>query len=189
MEMNSGPLLKPGRRLVIAGVIAVATIGGVIALPLTAGAQHANPAAAKSTLQERKVGKYGEVLTNSAGRSLYVLSTESKTKLHCTSRLCVENWPPLLVAKNAKLTRGTGVKGKISHVTRGTKWQVTYNGWPVYRFAGDSGPGQSNGEKLVAFGGTWYLAHAAAVTNVGTPVKKTVSADPPSPTTTTTWGY
>ena len=109
------------------------------------------------------------MLTDSAGYSLYVLSTESKGKLHCTSSSCLADWPPLLVAKNAMITSGSGVKGKISHVTRGSKWQVTYNGWPVYTFAGDSGPGKSNGENIVAFGGTWYLVHAAATTNSGTP--------------------
>jgi predicted lipoprotein with Yx(FWY)xxD motif len=161
-----------------------------------AGAQHAEHASSKSTLQERRVGRYGEVLSNSVGYSLYVLSTESTGKLHCTSKTCVDNWRPLLVAKNAKITAGSGVKGSISHVTRGTKWQVTYNLWPVYTFIGDSGPAQSNGEKIVAFGGTWYLVHAAATTNSGTPVKKpggggttTTTTTRPGGTTTTTYGY
>jgi predicted lipoprotein with Yx(FWY)xxD motif len=167
-------------------VIAAATIGGVVALPLSAGAQHAKPANSTSTLQARKVAEYGEVLTDSAGHSLYVLSTESKGKLHCTSSSCVEYWPPLLVAENAKITAGSGVKGKISHVTRGSKWQITYNGWPVYTFAGDSGPGQAKGEKIVGFGGTWYLVLAAATTNSSTPVKTVAGG---GTTTTTSGGY
>ncbi|MGO8877176.1 MAG: hypothetical protein ACLQNG_15600 [Acidimicrobiales bacterium] len=172
------------RRLLIGGLIATTSIGGIVAVPLTAGAQHSADTSPKTTLEERKVGQYGEVLANSAGRSLYVLSTESKAKLHCTSKACLVNWPPLLVAKNATITFGRGVKGKISHVARGSKWQVTYNGWPVYTFLGDSGPGQSNGEKIHAFGGTWYLVHAAARTNATTPVK-TVSGGGGSTTTTT----
>ena len=168
-----------------AGLIGAAAIGAAIAVPLTAGAQNVRPGTAKSsaTLLERKVGKYGEILTNSSGFSLYVLCTESKGKLHCTSKSCVANWPPLLVAKNAKITVGSGVKGKISHVTRGSKWQVTFNGWPVYRFIADSKAGATNGEKLVAFGGTWYLVHASSSTNSGTPVKITSSG---GGTTTTT---
>lgn len=177
------------RMLAGAGIACLAvggSLAGVLATPAQAGV-HAIHGKAKATLMERKVGKFGEVLTNSAGRSLYVLSTESKRKLHCTSKSCVTSWPPLLVAKGAHLTRGAGVKGKVGWVTRGSKWQVTYNGWPVYTFSGDTAAGQANGEKVFAFGGTWYLAHAAATTNAGTPVK----SDPKSggtTTTTTTWG-
>lgn len=195
--MNSSTRPSRNRRhLLIGGLIAATSIGGIVAVPLTAGAQHSNHTTAKTTLQERKVGKYGEVLANSAGRSLYVLSTESKTKLHCTSKECLMNWPPLLVAKNAKITFGPGVKGKISHVVRGTKWQVTYNGWPVYTFLGDSGPAQSNGERIQAFGGTWYLVHAAAKKNSTTPVKSasggsdpTTTTRPAGSTTTTTYAW
>jgi predicted lipoprotein with Yx(FWY)xxD motif len=31
--------------------------------------------------------------------------------------------------------------------------QLTYDGWPLYTFAGDSGPGQANGEGV---GGVWF---------------------------------
>ncbi len=162
-------------------------------MPLSAGAQHVRSGAqqikastAKPTLGSRKVGKFGDVLTNSAGFSLYVLSTESTGKIHCKSTMCLGNWPPLLVAKNARITGSSGVKGKISHVTRGGKWQVTYNGWPVYTFVGDGKAGQSKGEKIVAFGGTWYLVHSAASTNSGTPVKSTTSGGGTTTTTTTT---
>ena len=172
----------------VAGVGAAAAVGGTISAPLFAGAQPARQLGAKSTLQEAKIAQYGEVLANSAGYSLYVLSTESKGKLHCTSSACLASWPPLLVAKNSMITAGSGVKGKISHVTRGSRWQVTFNGWPVYTFVGDSGPGKSSGEKIVAFGGTWYLVHAAATTNSGTPIKTAASSGTTSGggTTTTT---
>jgi hypothetical protein len=33
--------------------------------------------------------------------------------------------------------------------------EVTYNGHPVYRFAGDKAPGDVNGEGLTAFGAEW----------------------------------
>jgi predicted lipoprotein with Yx(FWY)xxD motif len=170
----------------VAGLIATAAIGGIVAVPLFAGAQPARQLSSKSTIQERTISKYGKVLANSAGFSLYVLSTESKGALHCTSTSCTTSWPPLLVAKNAKITAGPGVKGKVSHVTRGTKWQVTYNGWPVYTFIGDSGPGKSQGEKIVGFGGTWYLVNAAATTSSKTPLKAVTSG---GATTTTTGGY
>ena len=40
--------------------------------------------------------------------------------------------------------------------------QVTYNGWPLYFFAGDSAPGDTNGEGQ---GGVWY-----AIDPTGNPI-------------------
>lgn len=34
--------------------------------------------------------------------------------------------------------------------------QVTYNGRPLYTFAGDKGPGEANGNEISAFGAEWY---------------------------------
>ena len=39
--------------------------------------------------------------------------------------------------------------------------QVTYAGHPLYAFVGDKAAGQTNGEGIVAFGGTWHVAKAA----------------------------
>jgi predicted lipoprotein with Yx(FWY)xxD motif len=178
------------RRVFGAGVFSAVVVGGTIAglvvLPSQAGAQHVGAAVTKPrTLEARKIKRYGEVLTNSKGRSLYVLSTESKGKLHCVSKECLSFWPPLLVAEHAKITVGAGVKGKVSHIVRGSKWQVTYNGWPVYTFADDTGPGQSNGEGIKLNGGLWTLVHASAKTNAGTPVKPDAGNGGTTTTTTT----
>ena len=41
------------------------------------------------------------------------------------------------------------------------KTQVTYNGHPLYTFAGDSGPGDTSGQGVNAFGGLWYVLSPA----------------------------
>jgi len=43
--------------------------------------------------------------------------------------------------------------------------QVTYNGWPLYYYARDQNPGDTNGQDVEGFGGEWYL-----VTPEGHPV-------------------
>lgn len=184
---SSSPSVRRRRRLGVVGVLAATAVGGIAIVPMFAGAQPSRQSGSKTVLQQMKVGKFGEVLANSAGFSLYVLSTESKGKLHCTSSACLSGWPPLLVAKNTMITAGAGVKGKVSHVTRGSTWQVTYNGWPVYTFVGDAGPGKSAGENIVAFGGTWTLVHAAATTNSATPVKAATNGA--TTTTAPSYGY
>jgi hypothetical protein len=42
----------------------------------------------------------------------------------------------------------------------------TYNGYLMYEYASDTGPGQSNGEGIQSYGGTWY-----AISPAGTLVK------------------
>ena len=39
--------------------------------------------------------------------------------------------------------------------------QLTIAGHPVYTFAGDSAPGQTNGQGKVAFGGLWTVVSPA----------------------------
>jgi predicted lipoprotein with Yx(FWY)xxD motif len=39
----------------------------------------------------------------------------------------------------------------------GGMMQVTYAGHPLYTYAGDSSPGQTNGEGLNQFGAEWYV--------------------------------
>jgi len=39
--------------------------------------------------------------------------------------------------------------------------QVTYNGHPVYLFSGDQQSGDTNGEGVSAFGGSWYVLSPA----------------------------
>jgi len=185
---SSSPSTRTRRSVAIGAAVAAMAVGGVVSVPLFAGAQQAGHLSSKPKpiLQERKVGKYGEVLTSSAGYSLYLLTSEASGKLHCTSSTCLKYWSPLYVAKDAMITAAPGIKGKTSHVTRGSRWQVTYNGWPVYTFAGDSGPGKTKGEGVVAGpGATWYLVNAAATKSSGTALKPAASS---GTTTTTTSG-
>jgi hypothetical protein len=91
---------------------------------------------------------------------------------------------------------GAGVKGKIGFVARGkSKKQVTFNSYPLYSFAGDSGARGSKGEDVKALGGTWTLVHADATSVGATPFAKsaakppvTTTTAPPTTTTTTPGG-
>lgn len=114
-------------------------------------------------LQSENLSGYTGTLANSARRSFYVLSTEVGASVQCTGS-CLSIWPPFEVTSTtAPVTLGPGVKGTVGFVSRGTSlYQVTFNSYPVYTYSGDSGPGGSNGQALVEFGGTWYLTNASA---------------------------
>ena len=75
-------------------------------------------------------------------------------------RVVRQAWPPLTVDDAGRLSGGDGVDasllGTTEHPAAGI--QVTYNGWPLYFFAGDSAPGDTNGQGQ---GGVWYVIDPA----------------------------
>jgi predicted lipoprotein with Yx(FWY)xxD motif len=72
-----------------------------------------------------------------------------------------QNWPPLLASGAA--TVGNAAKASLLGVSTRSdgKQQVTYNGHPLYRFAGDHKAGDTNGQGVNAFGGSWHALTAA----------------------------
>jgi predicted lipoprotein with Yx(FWY)xxD motif len=51
-----------------------------------------------------------------------------------------------------KLRAGKGVSAaKLGEIKRGKGHQVTYAGHPLYLFASDTAPGQTNGEAVAGF--------------------------------------
>lgn len=100
-------------------------------------------------------GSGGTFLTDS-GRSVYLWAADSMNKSNC-SGACAGAWPPVMAT--GKLTASSGVKpSDLGTIARpGGGKQVTYNGHPLYFFAGDSGPGQTNGQGSNSFGAKWWL--------------------------------
>ena len=102
----------------------------------------------------------GNILVNSQGRTLYLFSKDVGTTSDC-SGACAVNWPPLRAT--GKPTIGRGAQASlISTTTRSDGGrQVTYSGHPLYLFENDRKPGDTNGEGLTAFGGSWYALSPA----------------------------
>ena len=102
----------------------------------------------------------GRILVDSRGRTLYVLSADPAGKSKCFGA-CAKNWPPLRAS--GRPTVGTGLRAsKVGTIRRRDgKPQVTYNRHPLYRFVGDTKPGQTNGQGIVAFGGLWTVVSPA----------------------------
>jgi len=63
-----------------------------------------------------------------------------------------------LVASGTPTVASGVVGADVGTITRSSgQRQVTYDHHPLYTFVRDSAPGQTNGEGVVAFGGTWML--------------------------------
>jgi predicted lipoprotein with Yx(FWY)xxD motif len=97
----------------------------------------------------------GPILTDASGRTLYQFLPEKGGKIVCTGG-CLTAWPAAL---SSSAVAGAGVTGQLALITRPEGGhQLTYNTWPLYYFAGDTGPDQTNGQGLVGFGGKWLVA-------------------------------
>ncbi len=99
--------------------------------------------------------KYGKILATGTGRTLYILSSDTPTKSTCTGG-CFSIWPPLLVTKPPKFGPGLSAT-HFGQFKRSSGHQLTYYGHQLYTFSGDKGPGQTHGEGIKSFGGTWTV--------------------------------
>ncbi len=154
---------------VAAVVVAAAAVG-----PALAEAAVPVPSASRgaASVESLRLGRFGAVLATVRHASLYLLSSEAGGRIVCRGA-CLSIWPPLLVSSSVRhVVAGPGIAGHLGLVARSrTTKQVTDNGYPLYTYAGDSGPREANGEGIVSFGGTWYLVRASARTPGTTPVR------------------
>jgi predicted lipoprotein with Yx(FWY)xxD motif len=114
-------------------------------------------AASNSTLAET-------VVVDTHSRTLYALRPETTRHLLCKSRACFAVWPPLTVrSPHVRLAAGHGVEGRLGLLRRSNgTLQVTLRGTPLYRYSGDTGKDEANGEGIKSFGGTWHAVTAKA---------------------------
>ena len=124
----------------------------------SSGSQSSAPASsgtASATVIASHAGSGGTFLTD-GGRSVYLWNADAMNKSNC-SGACAGAWPPVMAT--GKVTASHGVKpSDLGTIARsGGGKQVTYNGHPLYFFAGDSGPGQTNGQGSDSFGAKWWL--------------------------------
>jgi predicted lipoprotein with Yx(FWY)xxD motif len=107
-------------------------------------------AAATSTVKTATISGV-TVLTSSTGFTLYSFAPDTPTTSKCNGT-CAQNWPPLKGPVTA-----AGLTGTFGTITRSDgSIQATFDGHPLYTFAGDTAPGQNKGNGLNAAGGLWH---------------------------------
>jgi predicted lipoprotein with Yx(FWY)xxD motif len=156
------------------GPLAAATAGALSAVAITAcgsasssnqtttgaGAPAAASAPSSTSAPSGTVdlanSSLGPILIDAQGTTLYLWQADTGAKSTCTGA-CASAWPPLVTT--GKPTAGSGVRTSLLGTTKrqnGTE-QVTYNGHPLYRFAGDTAARQTNGQGSTGFGALWYV--------------------------------
>lgn len=111
------------------------------------------PEADAAGLSVRKDPKLGDIVVDSRGMTVYRFKKDSAwpMKTACTGA-CLEKWPVVApVDKND--TEGITKKGFVTFARPDGIKQQTIDCWPLYTFAGDKAPGDTNGQGV---GGTWY---------------------------------
>lgn len=140
-----------------AGLIALVA---VLAAGLAAGSGVAasRQATKAATVNTRSVKKLGTILVNSKGLTLYMFVPDHQKKVTCKGS-CAAAWPPLKLKQGQKPTAGGSAKAKLLGSDKNPSGGrvVTYNRWPLYTYAGDSKPGQTNGQATKLNGGLWYV--------------------------------
>ncbi len=111
----------------------------------------------------RTIPGLGSVLVTGQGLTLYLFVPDHRSVPTCY-QICSVQWPPdLLPAGVARPVAGPGVSAKLLSTvarTNGSR-QITYNGWPLYRWLPDTAPGQATGQGLYNLGGQWWVIDAA----------------------------
>lgn len=147
--------------IMVVGLIAAACGGGNGATTTTAApaGPATTPAVATTTtgageMLEVVASAAGDALVDAEGRSVYVFLPDAQGASTCYEA-CESNWPPL----SGSVGAGSGVDGSLlaSAARNDGSAQVTYNGWPLYYFAGDAAPGDINGQGI---NDVWFLVSA-----------------------------
>jgi predicted lipoprotein with Yx(FWY)xxD motif len=136
--------------------ILLATIAAVAALAVATGAATAAPkASSKRAVVSVRRTKLGRILVDAQGRTLYDFVKDKHGKSACAGA-CAKFWPPLMTT--GKPRAGKGVQAKLLGTTRRSNGtQVTYAGHPLYTYAEDKKPGQTNGQGSTNFGAAWWV--------------------------------
>jgi predicted lipoprotein with Yx(FWY)xxD motif len=116
----------------------------------------------QATVATKTVGKLGAILVDAKGRTLYLFDADKTKNVSTCTGACAVAWPPLLTTKGAAKP-GKGADKKLLGTAKrsGGATQVSYNGHPLYYFAGDAGKaGRTNGQGLKQFGALWYVVNA-----------------------------
>ena len=118
------------------------------------------PVTGEATVNVSESTDFGPILVDGEGMSLYLFmadTQDSGTSTCGDDDGCAAEWPPLI--SQGSPVAGEGVDATLlSTITRDDgSIQVTYNGWPLYLFAGDTTAGDTVGQGIDEFGGLWFL--------------------------------
>ena len=127
--------------------------------PPTSAAPAAAPAApataapaASASVAKTAETSLGKIVADAEGHTLYGFTQDSSGSSTCNEG-CAGAWPPLTVSGDIAVDGLDKSLFTVIDRADGTK-QLKMGKWPLYRFSGDAGPGDTNGQ---GSGGSWFV--------------------------------
>jgi predicted lipoprotein with Yx(FWY)xxD motif len=125
------------------------------------------------------IPKMGEVVTDAKGWILYRFDkdTAKPASTSACSGQCAVVWPPVLTDGNPQV-EGIARSAVGTLIRDDGATQLTVGGWPVYRYVGDTKPGQWKGQMV---SGTWFVVAPDGKKNLSClPTTTPTPAQPPA---------
>ena len=149
--------------LALASALALAACGGSSSTgssSTTSSSSSASSSPRSASVVGTSTSSLGTFLVDAKGRALYLWNADHGSKSTC-SGACASAWPPLTTTGMPKAS-GSAKSSLLGTTKRADgSSEVTYGGHPLYYFAGDSGPGQTNGQGSASFGSPWWVVSPA----------------------------
>lgn len=120
----------------------------------TAPTEDSAPADTASTVMTADTG-LGTILVDGDDNTLYLFMPDDQGASTCVDA-CAATWPALEGPAEAGDGVDEALLGTADRPDDGSS-QATYNGWPLYHFANDAAPGDTNGQGV---GDIWFVVDA-----------------------------
>ena len=136
----------------------------------SAATAHTDGHGPRVTVQARTIAGVGPVLVTAKGYALYMFQPDNQRSVTCTGA-CAGTWPPVKVPDGGSFAAGPGVKDALLGTDPDTEGGtvLTYNGWPLYTYTGDTQPAQATGQSIDLNGGEWYVLRPGGKPLIPTP--------------------
>jgi predicted lipoprotein with Yx(FWY)xxD motif len=125
--------------------------------PVNRGAHAASTSVATIAVEHSPLGP---ILDNGQGRTVYLFEKDSGTASTCYGA-CAGIWTPVTTTGAPRAGSGATAAELGTSKRRDGTLQLTYGDHPLYTYAGDAGPAQTNGQGLDEFGARWYVVTPA----------------------------
>jgi len=149
--------------------VARLTAALIAVLAGAAGCGGAHAVTPAYVVQASTISGLGKIIADGGGFTLYMYAPDHRGPSRCAG-FCAQQWPPLLLPRGVvKPAAGPGVRADLlGTVRRGNgRLQVTYNGWPLYLWQGDTAPGEATGQADDM--GLWYVMSVSGAVDRSTP--------------------
>jgi predicted lipoprotein with Yx(FWY)xxD motif len=101
-----------------------------------------------------------QILVDDKGQTLYLFEKDDTADESYCYDACAKAWPPLTTTGTVTVGSGLDASQLTTFKRDDGTTQAAYAGHPLYYYAGDSAPGDANGNGLDQFGAEWYAMDA-----------------------------